>query len=80
MNFLIVICVLVCVLVCVVCGAIARHIEKRNFNSGICPICNQKLYHFGTDSQGGRGYSCNNCNYITWVSYNIDKLYLQKTL
>ena len=50
--------------------------EKRGFNNGICPICGEKLKHFDTDSQGGRGYCCLSKKhlYFTWVSYRfIDK-------
>ena len=48
--------------------------EKKDFNNGICPNCKRKLNHFTNDSQGGRGYICDNCKYCTWVSYpRIDK-------
>lgn len=47
--------------------------EKKFFNRGVCPHCNKKLKCFDTDSQGGRGYSCD-CGYTTWVSYKcVDK-------
>lgn len=52
------------------------YLEKRDFNNGICPHCKSKLRYFNSDSQGGRGYICNNCNYTTWVSYKVvDKNY-----
>lgn len=44
--------------------------EKKNFNNGICPHCNKELRRFDTDSQGGRGYCCDDCDYYVWVSYN----------
>jgi len=48
--------------------------EKKAYNGGKCPNCGGKLKHFGTDSQGGRGYVCEKCSYCTWVSYGgIDK-------
>ena len=72
MNFLMVSCILIIVVI-VGGAAIARHLEKRDYNEGVCPICNGKLYNFDTDSQGGRGYKCDHCDYITWVSYNVDK-------
>ena len=51
--------------------------ERKGFNNGICPHCNTPLRNFDTDSQGGRGYTCDKCDYTTWVSYNrIDKNYL----
>lgn len=49
--------------------ALARRSEKKSYNNGICNECGTKLYHFDNDSQGGRGYVCNECNYTTWVSY-----------
>lgn len=55
----------------------AIHSEKKDFNNGICPRCGAKLVHFDTDSQGGRGYTCRQCNkYYTWVSYpSVDREY-----
>lgn len=54
----------------------AIHCEKKDFNNGICPKCGNKLYHFDTDSQGGRGYCCHKCPYFTWISWNcVDKNY-----
>lgn len=48
--------------------------EAKEFNNGICMRCGEKLRYFDTDSQGGRGYTCDNCMYTTWVSYNyVDK-------
>lgn len=53
---------------------IGMSLEAKYYNKGICPHCNSKLYNFDMDSQGGRGYTCNECNYTTWVSYSfIDK-------
>lgn len=50
-----------------------RH-EKRQYNECKCPRCNNNLRHFDTDSQGGRGYCCDNCHYHTWVSWKfVDK-------
>jgi len=37
--------------------------EKELFNNGNCKICGQKLKHFDTDSQGGRGYACPSMHY-----------------
>ena len=44
--------------------------ERKAYNNGKCPKCGLKLRNFDTDSQGGRGYMCDNCGYGTWVSYN----------
>ena len=53
---------------------IAIRNEKELFNNGICKICGQKLKHFGTDSQGGRGYTRPSMHYSVWISYNcVDK-------
>ncbi|KKK78571.1 hypothetical protein LCGC14_2842220 [marine sediment metagenome] len=43
--------------------------EKRDYNKGRCPKCYGELRHFDNDSQGGRGYCCENRDYYTWVSY-----------
>ena len=46
--------------------------EKKDFNSGNCPVCYNRLVQFDTDSQGGHGYTCENrghLHYTTWVSY-----------
>jgi len=53
----------------------ARSNEKKRFKNGICPECFTKLNLFGCDSGGARGYVCDNCHYIVWVSYSIDKAY-----
>lgn len=48
--------------------------EKKSFNNGVCKVCNQRLKHFDTDSQGGRGYTCPSMHYSVWVSYHcVDK-------
>lgn len=48
--------------------------KHKEFNNGVCPKCGKQLKHFDTDSQGGRGYCCNDCHYFTWVSYDcVDK-------
>lgn len=46
-------------------------IEKQDYNKGVCKFCGTKLRRFDTDSQGGRGYVCDKCDYYTWVSYHI---------
>lgn len=52
----------------------AMYLEKRDFNDGICKICGNLLRNFDDDSQGGRGYCCDECGYETWVSYHyVDK-------
>lgn len=49
-------------------------IEKKEYNSGCCPKCGKKLVQLDTDSQGGRGYICEECDYCAWVSYPfVDK-------
>ena len=44
--------------------------ERFGYNGGVCRHCKTKLRHFDNDSQGGRGYVCDECGYVTWVSYN----------
>jgi hypothetical protein len=53
---------------------IGYFLEKKAFNDGICPHCGKPLEYYDTDSQGGRGYICNHCDYGCWVSWKcIDK-------
>lgn len=53
--------------------------ERKDFNNGVCPKCGKQLRCFDMDSQGGRGYSCDKCDYTTWVSYNrVDRNYRNK--
>lgn len=33
----------------------------------------QALRYFTTDSQGGRGYICDKCNYCVWINWWADK-------
>lgn len=47
--------------------------DKKQYNNGICPDCGKELVHIDTDSQGGRGYLCKNCGYITWISWPVDR-------
>lgn len=51
--------------------------EALDYNHGICPRCESQgefieLKKFDEDSQGGRGYKCDRCGYVTWVSYDCD--------
>jgi len=50
----------------------ARGAEKKNWNEGYCPKCGALWRQYDTDSQGGRGYSCEGGHGI-WVSYAVDK-------
>ena len=43
--------------------------EKKRFNNGICPKCGTPLRHFDNDSQGGQGWRCDKCDYVTWISW-----------
>ena len=53
----------------VVLTLVAWYIEHKNFNGGVCPKCGHQFKQFDNDSQGGRGYRCEGCGNITWVSY-----------
>lgn len=65
----------ICVLLLIICVPfIGIYLEKKDYNNGFCKACGNKLRLFDYDSQGGRGYCCDNCRYHTWVSYNcVDK-------
>ena len=53
--------------------------EKKAFNNCKCPKCGKKLRLFDCDSQGGRGWCCDECTYHTWVSYKIvDNKYIKE--
>jgi len=54
---------------CITMMLSCRKSERKSWNNGICPKCGENLTHFDTDSQGGEGWGCDKCNYITWVSY-----------
>lgn len=70
MEYIILIILIISFIVCVSIGIMS---EKKDFNNGICPHCNNKLRNFDIDSQGCRGYCCE-CGYHTWVSYKcVDK-------
>lgn len=68
-------CICGLIIVFVLSGIICTiYAEIRDFNNGYCPRCGKKLKHFDNDSQGGRGYCCDDCGYTTWVSYYfVDK-------
>ena len=70
MYYWIVLLVMVTFVVVLVLLSIRR--EARDYNHGICPRCERmrKLKKFDVDSQGGRGYVCDHCGYVTWVSYD----------
>ncbi len=66
MNELIVVFVVLVLCLGSLCGYLW---EKHDFNKGKCPKCYGELKHFDNDSQGGRGYCCENRDYYTWVSW-----------
>lgn len=75
-SFLIVLIVLGLIVACG-CLATIRH-ERKEFNNGVCPCCGIRLRHFDTDSQGGRGYICDQCGHHVWVSYGVvDKSFME---
>lgn len=48
--------------------------ENKEWNNGVCFKCNSGWYKsFDVDSSGAVGYSCTNCNYITWQSWRKRK-------
>lgn len=46
--------------------------EYYEYNHGVCRKCGHKLRSFATDSQGGRGYTCDKCGNSFWISYPVD--------
>ncbi len=54
------------------CIAGAWWVDRRDWNGGRCRRHLRRWRHFDTDSQGGRGYSCDRgCN--TWISWPVDR-------
>lgn len=43
--------------------------ERWDWNKGKCRECGGNWRYFATDSQGGRGYMCDKCCNVIWVSY-----------
>lgn len=43
--------------------------ESKAYNKGYCTQCGHKLRFMDFDSQGGRGYTCDNCRHKVWVSW-----------
>ena len=52
---------------------LGRKSEKKSWNEGKCPKCGTKWRCFDNDSQGGRGYVCDKCKSIIWISYHVDR-------
>lgn len=61
--------ILILVLIMIL-GCLAGYLgEKKAYHGGRCPKCWGVLRYFDTDSQGGRGYTCENRDYYIWVSW-----------
>jgi hypothetical protein len=43
--------------------------EKKLWNNGWCPDCNNIWRPFDMDSQGGRGYKCDCRHKHIWISW-----------
>jgi hypothetical protein len=58
-----------------ICGGAVYiwRVERKIWNGGICE-CGRRWRHFGTDSQGGRGYRCDDCNKRIWISWPADNI------
>lgn len=53
-------------------GAIFMYFDdKKEYNNGICSNCGHRWRYFDTDSQGGRGYICDECKRVIWISWPI---------
>ena len=48
-----------------------RH-EKNEYRKCKCK-CGGDWEYFDTDSQGGRGYECNKCGRVIWISWIKEK-------
>lgn len=45
------------------------HLDRKEFNHGICKRCGKPLRHFDNDSHGGQGWCCDTCGYPIWISW-----------
>ena len=61
---------IIMILIAIALVIVAIRMERVRYNGGVCRHCKTKLRHFDNDSQGGRGYVCDKCGYVVWVSYN----------
>ena len=66
---MVIICVIGVICVAALLVGIASQLESTDFNGGMCRECNVELRHFDSDSHGGRGYVCDYCEHIVWVSW-----------
>ena len=74
MNIIIILAA--CAILTLIAVRFAIHCEKRDFNKGKCVHCGRPLVLFDIDSQDGRGYVCEQCSTVVWVSYDcVDKSY-----
>jgi protein-arginine kinase activator protein McsA len=60
------------ILIILIAGGVwAKREEDKKWNKGVCPKCNRGFYKsFDMDSSGAVGFSCTECDYTTWQSYN----------
>jgi len=72
-DFKDIMCLIIIIMIFIIVLISGRKSDKNKWNNGECSRCKNKWEHFDTDSQGGRGYICNKCKDIIWISYNIDK-------
>lgn len=56
----------------------AKHVERKNFNDGVCK-CGGRFKPFDLavfiGSDGSRGYSCDKCDKTVFCSYDVDTGY-----
>lgn len=75
-----VIACVVTISVCIALPVIGILIENKGFNGGVCPRCGKKLRLFDCTPLGARGYTCDRCQYKSWVSYfTVDRKFLDET-
>ena len=66
--------ILIPLLIFLVVCFIAMQAEKYVWNKGKC-FCGTPWEYFDTDSQGGRGYKCIQCQRKVWISWPVDGKY-----
>lgn len=61
--------ILILLIICLVLPIVGILLERKDWNKGRCPECGKEWGYFATDSQGGRGCACKECERVIWISY-----------
>lgn len=59
-----------CILLYVGIYYLSLYLDIKNYNNGKCTRCGNNLKYFMDDSLGRRGYRCECCGTLVWVSFD----------